>query len=56
MREQMLLLSLGVPWDVIQAKPAVWRKAAIILGREMREGVRYDFEADQWVPVEMSTP
>lgn len=56
MREQMLLLSLGVPWDVIQSKPAIWRQAAVIAGREIREGARYDFESDQWAPVETPTP
>ena len=44
----MLLLSFGVPWDVIQSKPEVWRRAAIIAGRELREDVQYDFAAGQW--------
>lgn len=50
-----MLLSLGVPWEVIQSKPAVWRRAAVVAGREIREGLQYDFEAGAWLPIEPPT-
>lgn len=51
MREQLLLLRSGVPWDVIETLSSRLRQAYVIAFREMSGTEVYDFQNKQWQTV-----